>query len=553
MSSLPNVVYEFGPFRLDPAESRLSRDGVPVPLTPKAFETLVVLVSRAGRLVDKAELRREVWPDTVVEESSLSQHVYLVRKALGDERGDARVIETVPKRGYRFTAPVSVIVPPAVIEEPARPVEPPARPAPPAVEWRPAEPAPVAPSVAGRPWARAAAAAVLVAVFGAARTFGPGASTPDAPAPVAVDGVATAVRSPEAARAPAAAEAEAAPASLRVEAYDAYMLGLRFWNQRTDTGVREAIRHFEQAVQIAPRFAPAHAALADAYGLAAALRYGDLTQDEGYRRARRSATRALEIDPRLAAAHTALALVLQNDGQRVEAEREFKLALDLNPRSATALQRYARLMLGEGRLSSAIEVTERALALDPLSPALNSNLCYLLYLGRFYGRAGSYCRKAAELEPNLAQPLITLALIEIQSRRFDRARSWLARAEARATGVARLEVIAVQGYVHAVTGRRDLARASLAELQRLTAGHDPRRIARLGIHAALGETERAIDLLRSCAQDPQRFTVEVVAFDPRYDDLRRDPRVAQVISSGTGDSSWVSGGLGEHRAASTVD
>ena len=113
------VVYEFGPFRVDPAESRLLRDGIPVAVTPKALETLVALLSHAGRLVEKAELLREVWPDTVVEESSLSQHVYLVRKVLGDERGEARCIETVPKRGYRFVAPVRVR--PVVEDAPGQP------------------------------------------------------------------------------------------------------------------------------------------------------------------------------------------------------------------------------------------------------------------------------------------------------------------------------------------------------------------------------------------------------------------------------------------------
>ena len=551
MNSLPNMVYEFGPFRLDPAESRLSRDAVPVPLTPKAFETLVVLVARAGRLVDKAELRREVWPDAVVEESSLSQHVYLVRKALGDER----FIETVPKRGYRFTAPVSVIAPAVLTEDMARPADVAPRPVPPSVEWRPVALPLATPPLARRPWLRAAAAVLLlaVAVFIGARAFAPHGSSQPEPERFAADGVprAAALADGASPARPAAEAGQGAPR--RPEAYDAYMLGLRFWSQRTENGVREAIHHFERAVDLEPSFAPAHAALADAYGLAAALRYGDLSADEGFRRAREAARRALQLDPRLAAAHTALALILQNDGQRVEAEREFRLALDLDPRSATALQRYAQLMLGNGRLSSAIEVTERALALDPLAPALNSNLCYFLYLARSYDRAAGYCRKAVELEPNLAQPLVTLALIEVQARHFDRARSWLARAEARATGVARLEVLGVQGYVHAVTGRRDLARASLAELRRLTSDRDPRRIARLAIHTALGETERAIDLVRSCARDPQGNTVGVVAFDPRYDDLRRDPRVAAVISNETAESGWASGGLGDHRTASTVD
>src|SRR5215470_5022150 len=101
-----NGIYEFGPFRLDPAEKTLSKDGESVALTPKAFDTLLILIEKSGRLVEKEELMKQLWPDTFVEENSLSQNIYLVRKALGEESQGARYIETVPRRGYRFTAPV---------------------------------------------------------------------------------------------------------------------------------------------------------------------------------------------------------------------------------------------------------------------------------------------------------------------------------------------------------------------------------------------------------------------------------------------------------------
>src|SRR5918911_1245412 len=99
-------LYEFGPFRLDPAEHMLLRGGEPVALTPKAFETLVVLVARGGHLVEKDELLKEVWPDSFVEEGSLARNVHELRKALGEGPSENLYIETVPKRGYRFVAPV---------------------------------------------------------------------------------------------------------------------------------------------------------------------------------------------------------------------------------------------------------------------------------------------------------------------------------------------------------------------------------------------------------------------------------------------------------------
>src|SRR6476659_10055215 len=109
MSAEEKQVYEFGPFRLDAAERLLLRDGDPVPLTPKVFHTLEALVRRSGRLVEKDELLREIWPDSFVEEANLSMNVSAVRRALGEEPGEDRYIETVPKRGYRFVASVRVV------------------------------------------------------------------------------------------------------------------------------------------------------------------------------------------------------------------------------------------------------------------------------------------------------------------------------------------------------------------------------------------------------------------------------------------------------------
>ena len=92
-------LYAFGPFRLDPAERKLFRGNQVVPLTPKAFDTLHLLVRNSGRVLGKDELLRTLWPDTFVEEGSLSNHIFLLRKALGEE---LTFIETVPRRGYRF-------------------------------------------------------------------------------------------------------------------------------------------------------------------------------------------------------------------------------------------------------------------------------------------------------------------------------------------------------------------------------------------------------------------------------------------------------------------
>jgi len=106
MATSADKLYEFGEWRLDPAEHLLLRNGSTVPLGPKVFDTLLLLVESAGRLVTKDEFMNRVWPDSFVEDLALTQNISQLRKVLGN--GDAPVIETVPKRGYRFVLSVAV-------------------------------------------------------------------------------------------------------------------------------------------------------------------------------------------------------------------------------------------------------------------------------------------------------------------------------------------------------------------------------------------------------------------------------------------------------------
>jgi pimeloyl-ACP methyl ester carboxylesterase/DNA-binding winged helix-turn-helix (wHTH) protein len=108
-----NIGYSFGPFRLDVRERRLTRGADTISLRLKVFDTLVVLVENAGRLVTKQELLDAVWPETVVEENNLNHNVSVLRKALGDRATGQQYIETVPRVGYRFAAPVDVVAGPA--------------------------------------------------------------------------------------------------------------------------------------------------------------------------------------------------------------------------------------------------------------------------------------------------------------------------------------------------------------------------------------------------------------------------------------------------------
>ena len=179
MSALENPVYRFRGFELEPAERRLSEAGRSIALTPKVFDTLVLLVERAGHVVSKDELMKVLWPRGYVDESNLTKHIWFIRRALGDGEHDSRFIETVPKLGYRFIAPVTLgsetlclpspLSAPAAGAEPKPPLPSTGLPAEPGAERAGAVVSPPTAAPASRQasqvrWVAAALAAALVAL-----------------------------------------------------------------------------------------------------------------------------------------------------------------------------------------------------------------------------------------------------------------------------------------------------------------------------------------------------------------------------------------------------
>src|SRR5215510_1083398 len=104
-----NQCYEFGPFRLATAEHRLYRNGEVVLLPPKEFDLLLLLVQNPGQVMNRESLIKALWPNTVVEEANLNVHISALRKALAESQGEQRYIETLPRLGYRFIAPVTEV------------------------------------------------------------------------------------------------------------------------------------------------------------------------------------------------------------------------------------------------------------------------------------------------------------------------------------------------------------------------------------------------------------------------------------------------------------
>ncbi|HEX8685949.1 MAG TPA: winged helix-turn-helix domain-containing protein, partial [Pyrinomonadaceae bacterium] len=427
-------VYEFGPFRLHPLRRVLVREGRAVALTGKVFDTLLVLVERRGRVLAKDELMAALWPDTAVEENNLTQHVSMLRKALGERAGGHRYVVTVPGRGYSFVEPVrevaagdcEVVFDGRTAERTSLGVgqrEPTATP----------EAASHVVAVAATESARPAAAhpsgtSVALALCVLAAAVAAGAYL--------WAGRGAALRSP----APRASKPEGARRARRhttevFEAHEAYLRGRYFWNKRNAEGVEKSVEHFRRAIDLDPAYAAAYAGLADAYSVLGNYRYGSLPADVCFRRARAAALKAVAVDDELAEAHASLALVKAYQEQDAEgAEVEFRRAIELDPTYATAHHWYSDFLASLGRADEALAEAEHAGRLDPLSPIISTTVGERFYFARDYERAAERLRRTLELDPDFIQARLILGHVYVRQGRRAAAVAELKRARELAGG-----------------------------------------------------------------------------------------------------------------------
>jgi DNA-binding winged helix-turn-helix (wHTH) protein/Tfp pilus assembly protein PilF len=505
MEQTTDRVYEFGPFSLHPLRRVLLRDGGPVALTAKVFDTLLALVERRGRVVAKDELMAALWPDTAVEENNLTQHVSMLRKALGERAGAHRYVVTVPGRGYSFVEPVREVVPEAERPTTGR-----------REEAALAETAAITVG-ASRPPRSALALAVCVAMVSttAAAYLWAGRGTPRQ-SPSAASSKAEAVR-------PARRHSTDVP-----EAREAYLRGRYFWNKRNPEGVEKSVEHFRRALDLDPAYAAAYAGLADAYSVLGNYRYGSLPPDECYKRARAAALKAVEVDEELSEAHASLALVKAYQERDAEgAEREFRRAIELNPSYPTAHHWYSDFLAMLGRAEEALAEAERAAELDPLSPIISTTVGERLFFARDYDGAAERLRRTLELDPDFIQARFILGLVYVRQGLRAEAVAELKRARELAGGDAR--VAAALGQAYALNGRKSEARRLLEELAAAGAEVSPSDMAL--VHASLGERERAYEWL-SKARDKARTNPEAATMlkaDPRLDPLRDDPKFRDIF------------------------
>jgi serine/threonine-protein kinase len=309
------------------------------------------------------------------------------------------------------------------------------------------------------------------------------------------------------------------------EAYQAYLKGRYHWNKRTDEGFKQAAVFFQEAIAKDPNYALAYTGLADCYTLRSD--YGFLAPQEGYALAKGAVTLALKYDDSLAEAHTSLASIKAvTDWDWQGAENEYRRAIELNPKYPTAHHWYAAQLLLQGRLDQALQEIKIAQQLDPLSLGINKDFAVILLYSRDYDKALEQCRKTLEIEPSFGTMSTYIAQIYELKQKYPEATAEIEKAHAAAPED--VEITYALGQAYALMGRKDEALKISNELNQPEKqnAYLPKEAAYL--YALLGEKEQAAVILQKAAEN-HYVAVAELKMDPRLDELRKDPRVVELL------------------------
>jgi eukaryotic-like serine/threonine-protein kinase len=316
------------------------------------------------------------------------------------------------------------------------------------------------------------------------------------------------------------------PRKVSSEAYDAYVRGRHAWDKRSESGLHDAIRFFQDSIDADPTYALAYAGLADAY---AQLGYGSyVSPEDAFPRARAAAERALALDSSLAEAHTSRGYALMYyDWDFAAAESEYRQAIQLNPSYAVAHQWYAYLLTAMERPFAAADAEIAiAKALDPLSPAINTDRAYISY---YYGRNEDALHAvglALEMDSKFPLGYFWLGRIYTSQGRYSDADTAFHNLGPLRTWT---PTMAALGYMYGKAGREQDAKAILAEFDTLTRhGRYASAYAIAAIYAGLGDRERVFQYLDAAHREHSHWLVWLKR-DPRWDEFRADPRFENLV------------------------
>ena len=577
----PDIVfYEFGPFRLDMQRYLLVRDNEPLHLSPKALKTLLVLIENRDRVVRKDELLKWIWPDAHVEESNLAQNIFVIRKALAEENND-RYILTIPGTGYRFVglvteqaaAPLQSFRDPsneesrlaqvgtliavlplkclststdeflglgladALITRLSHIKQIKVRPTSSVLRYRETRDDLV---TVGHElnvdalldgtfqrvgdqirvsvqFVRVSDGITLWAAIFDER-FTNIFSIQDTISEQVAGALAVKISGEEQRQLQKHYTANS-------DAFQHFVRGRYFWNQRTMEGLRKSMACAEQAIAADPTYARAYVGLADSYNLLAG--HGGLAPKETFPKARAAAKIALEIDPNLAEAYASLGFInYRFDWQFCEAEENFKRAIELKPNYSTAHHWYGEALASAGRFEESLNALQRSQDFDPLSIPISTDLAQTLYFARRYEECEAQLRKTLEMDPQFIRAHIVLGTTLEQLHRYDEALASLQLAvelsKNNSFAVSRL------GNLYALMGRKREAQEILRFLKKRSNEYyaSPYDIA--VVYAGLGDKENVLMHLQAAVEVRDVWLVWLQV-TPRFEFLRKDPRFVALM------------------------
>ncbi len=564
-------VYEFGDYRVDAGNLLLSRAGSPVPLTPKVFDTLLLLVKRSGEVLEKDALLRAIWPDTIVEENNLNQNISTLRRIFGESRGENRYIATVPGRGYRFIPEVRIVSQRSLT--PSQHVR---------IGVLPFENIGAGPdreyladglteetiaalggidpqhlSTIGRTSVMAYKrstkslaeigkeldAAYLVEsslraeglhlritsklirvrdqlqIWSASYDSEPGSML--ALQRELSKAIAEQIRltlSPERLRALGRRHTQNA------EAYDLYLQGRHFWQKLSPPTTKKAIEYFTHATDLDPNYALAWSGLADCYTSGPVN--GDAPPQVFWPKAREATARAVSAEPALAEVQTSLgSLKFWLDWDWPAAEIAYRKAIELDPSYPLGHRMLGVLLSHMCRHEEAQASIRRARELDPLYVMHQSLSSQIAFGARNYPAAVQFARHAIVVDPDFWIGQLHLAQVLIELGDMD-----LALAALNNSGKLGVnsKVIALRGYVFARMSRIEEAQHVLKTLLSIAKERYVPPYAMALVHAGLGEFELAFEWLERC-YDARDVHLIFLTMDPKWDPLRTELRFSNLL------------------------
>ena len=562
--------YEFEDFRVEVDKRLLFRQGKPVRLTPKAFDTLLLLVQRKGEVISKDDLMREVWPDTAVEENNLNQNISTLRRVLGENRGENRYIATVPGQGYRFvpsvqsaglppaTEPVTVAVLPfanlssepdseffadGITEEIINALA--------QIRNLRVVARTSAFSFKGKQVDLRTVGATLnagILLEGSVRKSGDRVRIV-AQLINADDGyhiwseryerelqdifevqdeiARTIAERLKVSLGPEKAEALVRSETKDVEAYQFYLKGRFHWNKRSPDGLQKAVEYFQQAIEKDPNYTLAYAGLADAYNM---MSFRNMLAPHAVMpKAKAAARKALELDGQHAEPHVSLAYAFFTyDRDWVAAGRHFERAKALNPSYVMGHAFYPLYLSSRGRSEESLSVARRALELDPAAPAVSHVLAVQLYLARFFEEAVQQCHQTLDLDPSYEPAYAVLGQVYSLTGKYEDA----VRQFEKSLAVTQRSpwALALLGYARARSGAQRQAMDIVEELETTAKGRFVPALCFALVYTGLEEIDLAFTwLAKACEERHNRLAY--VRVEALWDRLRSDQRFERLLES----------------------